>query len=364
MSTNPCWRGAPRRRRRDASTPPAQPVKNHGFETTDGEMTMRFLIILLAALAPLLSGGALAAERLRLAIQKTGTVGWELAVASAFGLDKQAGLEIETAELASTDAGKIAIQGGSADIIVSDWLWVARERALGARLVFYPYSTSIGAVVAKDASIISLADLKGRKLGVAGGPVDKSWLFLKAYALRNGVDLEKTATVVFGAPPLIAEKVAQGELDAALEFWTFASDLEARGLHRVIDIAEVERALGAKGDPIVTGYVFDEGFAAKNKDALVRFFAMTAKARELIATDDKAWAVAQTRIAAKDPTVLQLYRKRYVAGYPRRSVLEERADAATLYKVLAQIGGEKLVGPGAALDPGTFYVIGTKEGGH
>jgi NitT/TauT family transport system substrate-binding protein len=324
-------------------------------------MKLRSLICVLAAFAPILAGGAQAADRLRLAIQKTGTLGWELAVASAFGLDKEAGLEIDATELASTEAGKIAIQGGSADIIVSDWLWVARERAQGAKLVFYPYSTSVGAVMAKDASIKSLSDLMGKKLGVAGGPVDKSWLFLKAYALRNGLDLEKTTTILYGAPPLIAEKAAQGELDAVLEFWTFSADLELRGFHRVIDIADVEKALGAKGDPVVTGYVFDEGFAEKNKDVLSRFFTMAGKARELIANSDKAWAAAQTRIPTKDPAVLRLYRMRYVAGFPKRSVSDQEADVATLYKVLAEIGGEKLVGPGKALDPGTFYRNGAKD---
>jgi NitT/TauT family transport system substrate-binding protein len=325
-------------------------------------MKLRHILTFLAALTMLLPAcGAQAADKLRLAIQKTGTVAWELAVVSAFGLDKEAGLEIDAIELASTDAGKIAIQGGSADVIVSDWLWVARGRAQGSKLVFYPHSTAIGAVMAKDPSIKLLADLKGKKIGVAGGPIDKSWLFLKAYALQNGVDLEKSATVLYGAPPLIAEKAAQGELDAAVEFWNFAADLETRGFHRVIDLADVEKSLGAKGDAIITGYVFREDFAAKNKDALARFFGMTKKAKELIATSDKAWAAAQTRVRTKDHAALDLYRKRYVAGIPKRSVAEEEADAAALYKVLAEIGGEKLIGPGKTLDPGTFYKNGLED---
>jgi NitT/TauT family transport system substrate-binding protein len=198
-------------------------------------------------------------------------------------------------------------------------------------------------------------DLAGKKLGVAGGPLDKSWLMLKAYALKQGVDLEKSATVLYGAPPLIAEKALQGELDAALEFWNFAADLEGRGFARAIEIADVEKALGAKGDVVITGYVFDDAFAAKNMDALTRFFAMTAKAKNLIATDDKAWAAAAQRIGPKDAATLDIYRKRYIAGVPKRSVAAEEEDAAALYRVLAEIGGEKLVGPGKTLDPGTFY---------
>ncbi|MDE2361377.1 MAG: ABC transporter substrate-binding protein, partial [Hyphomicrobiales bacterium] len=146
---------------------------------------------------------ASAADRIRLAIQKTGTVAWEMAVIRARGLDKAAGVDLDVVELASTDAGKVAISAGSADIIVSDWLWVSRERALGAKLTMRPYSTGIGAVMtAKDAPIHAIKDLVGRKIGVAGGPLDKSWLLLQAAALREGVDLKAKATVVYGAPPL------------------------------------------------------------------------------------------------------------------------------------------------------------------
>jgi len=106
-----------------------------------------FVRIGLAALLGLIAAPANAADTVRMAIQKTGTVAWELAVIRAHGLDKQAGLDIVTLELATPEAGKIALRGGAADIIVSDWLWVSRERHLGAKLVFYPYSSAVGAVM-------------------------------------------------------------------------------------------------------------------------------------------------------------------------------------------------------------------------
>src|SRR6185437_15533496 len=93
-----------------------------------------------------LASGAAAPDRLRIALQKTGTASWEIEVIKARGLDKAANLDIATTELASTEAGKIAIEGGSADLVVEDWLWAARERALGDSLLFTPYSTALGAV--------------------------------------------------------------------------------------------------------------------------------------------------------------------------------------------------------------------------
>jgi len=101
--------------------------------------------------------------------------------------------------------------------------------------------------------------------------------------------------------------------------------------------------------------VFDEKFAKAHQSAFTRFFAMTNKAKELIATSDEAWRIVAARIGVTDKAALDLYRRRYIAGLPRRPIAEEEADAARLYAVLAKIGGEKLVGPNATLDPGTFY---------
>src|SRR3981081_4092980 len=205
-----------------------------------------------------LAGSAMAADHIRLVAQRTGSLAWELDVIKTHGLDRKANLDIDTLELASTEAGKIALKGGSADVIVSDWTWVARERALGDGLVYYPYLSTLGAVMAPAQSPIKdIADLKGKKLAVAGGPIDKSWLLLRALGLRSGLDLKTQATIVYGAPPLLSEKALQGETDATLTFWNFCADLEAKGQKRAIPMDDVLHRLGATGPVAILGYVFD-----------------------------------------------------------------------------------------------------------
>ena len=130
-----------------------------------------------------------------------------LDIIKAHGLDRKADLRIETLELASTEAGKIALKGGSADVMLSDWLWVARERTLGDNLVFYPSSSTLGAVMTPARSPINeIADLKGRKLAIAGGPLDKSWLLLQGLARRAGSISRRQASIVYGAPPLCPKR--------------------------------------------------------------------------------------------------------------------------------------------------------------
>jgi NitT/TauT family transport system substrate-binding protein len=322
-------------------------------------MTHRRLFALAAALtglAGLMNANAVAADRIRLVAQRTGSLAWELDVIKAHGLDRKANLDIETLELASTEAGKIALKGGSADIIVSDWTWVARERALGDGLVYYPYLSTLGAVMAPVQSPIrDIADLKGRKLAVAGGPIDKSWLLLRALGLRSGLDLKTQATIVYGAPPLLSQKALQGETDATLTFWNFCADLEAQGQKRAIPMDDVLHRLGAGGPVALLGYVFDGAWAARNRSALDRFLEASREAKDILAASDTEWQRLAPRIGVNDAGTLALYRQRYSEGIPRRTIDDESADARALYKILADIGGADLVGPGQELDRGSFY---------
>jgi NitT/TauT family transport system substrate-binding protein len=310
----------------------------------------------LAASGAMPASSASAADRIRLVAQRTGSLAWELDVIKAHGLDKKANLDIETLELASTEAGKIALKGGSADIIVSDWTWVARERALGDGLVYYPYLSTLGAVMAPAQSPIrDIADLKGRKLAVAGGPIDKSWLLLQASLKQDGIDLKSEATIAYGAPPLLAAKTLDGEMDATLNYWNFCAALEAKGFRRLVGMDDVLHRLGASGPVALLGYVFDGAWAARNRSALDRFLEASREAKDILAASDTEWRRLAPRIGVKDAGTLALYRQRYSEGIPRRSIDDEAADARALYKIVADIGGADLVGPGRELDAGSFY---------
>jgi NitT/TauT family transport system substrate-binding protein len=315
--------------------------------------------VLVAALA---NSGAYGADRIRAAAQITGTLGWELEVMRAHELDQKANLAIETIQLASTEAGQIALRGGSVDLIVSDWLWVSRERTLGDDLVFYPYSSTLGAVMVPASSPIEdVAGLKGRKLGVAGGPLDKSWLLLQAFARQSSLDLKKESNIVYGAPPLLTEKALQGETDATLTFWNFCARLEAKGMRRAIDVADVMRHLGARGPVAMVGYVFHGAWAERNGDILDRFFSATAQAKKILTDSPDEWQRLIPRIGVSDTAGLELYRRRYVEGIPRRAVQDEATDAKALYRILADIGGRDLVGSARELAPGTFYMAGSRK---
>src|SRR5262249_22571107 len=82
----------------------------------------------------------------------------------------------------------------------------------------------------KDSPIKTLTDLKGKKLGVFGGPGSTTFAFLAVLAKNwYGIDLFHDAELVTAPAPALAELLGKGDIDAALlgtveSIQTFAQD--------------------------------------------------------------------------------------------------------------------------------------------
>jgi len=323
------------------------------FRSQKGRLLLRLAI---TALAGVLTSATLAAESVRVGVLKFGTVNWELDTIKTHGLDGKNGVSLDIRFFAGEDATNVALMAGDIDVMVSDWLWVSRQRSAGEDLTFAPYSTSVGAMmVAGDSPIKSLTDLKAKKIGVAGGPLDKSWLLIQGLARdKYSLDLAGENEIVYGAPPLLAEKARQGELDAVLNFWHYCARLEADGFRRLISANEAARALGAKGDVSAIGYIFHEKWARSHPQAIEGFLKASGEAKALLKRSDEEW-LRLTPVVRAEGRELDVLRDRYREGIPARTIDEEEEDAAKLHAVLRRLGGERLVGPGKTLTPGTFW---------
>jgi len=295
---------------------------------------------------------------IKVGVLKFGTVNWELKSMKHGGFDTANGVNVEIVPFASGDATRIALQGGEVDVIVADWLWVSRQRATGQKLTFVPYSSSVGAVmVGADSGIEKLSDLKGKKIGVAGGPLDKSWLLLQGMAKQeHDFDLKAENEIAFGAPPLLAEKTRQGELDAMLNFWHYNARLEADGFKRLVSAEDAAAALGSQGPVSAIGYVFSDQWAAENPNAAAGFVKASRATKTLLNDSDEEWARLGSSGAIKDKgKALTTLRDRFRQGIPVRAIADEIEDAGNLYKVLAELGGPKLVGESPVMVEGTYW---------
>jgi NitT/TauT family transport system substrate-binding protein len=313
--------------------------------------------LIIATILLLYSTCTFPANSLKMAVLKFGTANWELDVIKRHGLDREQGFSLEILKMAGKQATMVALQAGSVDIAVTDWIWVSRQRNEGKPFTFMPYSTALGALVVPQGSDINTPqDLQGKRLGIAGGPLDKSWLLLQAFMLQNSnVDLKKSLTPVFAAPPLLNQQLQQGRIDAVLNFWPYVARLEATGMQRLIGVHELIKALGIESNLPFVGYVFDEHWAAQKREVILGFIRATNKAKQIMRDSDREWELLRPLMKAADDATFIALRDGFRTGIPGKWSINQQEDAHKLFDILYKLGGKQLVGNTAELNEGTFW---------
>jgi NitT/TauT family transport system substrate-binding protein len=279
----------------------------------------------------------------------------------AEGLADEVGLQLIIVDVATNQAGPVALLSGEADVIVSDWPWALRQRGLGEQLKFAPYSSALGAVmVPKDSKIAQLANLEGKKLGVAGGAIDKSWLLLRAYSRNTlGKDIGDMAEPVFGAAPLLTEELRSGRIDAVLNFWTYAARLSGAGFRELIGMDEVLKALGIDPVPSLVGFIWREKTEEEKGPAIAAFLDVVANANAILAQSDSAWERIRGLVKPNDDAELAAIKAFYRAGIPAPWNAADTAAAQKLTQVLKDAGAGQFIGDGTQFDPKLFHAAGS-----
>ena len=309
----------------------------------------------------LFSSASFSSEKttIRLGVLAFGTVNWELNVLNDPNRIHDANFQLEILPVANPQAGKIALQSGAVDMIVSDWIWVSRLRSTGADFSFYPYSNTSGALITpRNSTIKTLNDLQGKKLGIAGGELDKNWLLLQALAqYQNKFDLNTSVEKVYAAPPLLNQQIVKGRVDAIINYWHFAARLEAKGYTQLVNGKEILQKLGIKEQVPTLGYVFNRRWAIQNKVIVNEFFQSTQQAKNQLCESDKAWKNIIPLTKAKDLATQNKLRERYCAGRITHWGENEQLAAAKIYVILRQLSNNKLTGNSETIQANTFWNI-------
>lgn len=319
----------------------------------------RTLLVTASALAisPALPGTASAAVPVRLTSVKFGSVSWLIDTIRQEGIDKKHDLDLKVVEVANNPAAPIALLSGAADVIVSDWTWALRQRARGGDLKFAPYSSALGSVMVRnDSPIKTLGDLAGKKIGVAGTGIDKSWILLRAYSRKVlGKDIARISEPVFGAAPLVTEEFRNGRLDAVLNFWTYAARLSASGSRQLLTMADVIAAMGVAPTPALVGFIWSDK-AVKDKAVPVEtLLAAVNDANAILAKSDAAWERLRPLIKPASDAELKAIKDYYRSGITSAWGAAETQAAEKLTNLLIELGDAELVGDGTRFDQNLFH---------
>lgn len=313
--------------------------------------------VLSIALSILFALSVQAQPTVRVGVLKFGTVNWEIDVIKHHQLDKKYQFDLKVTPLASKNASAVALQSNAVDIILTDWLWVNRQRFENKLYSIYPMSKTHGGLyIPAHSDIKTITDLKGKKIGIAGGAVDKSWLLLQAYSQKvYGLDLKKEAKPTFAVPPLLNQLMLRGELTAAINFWHYGARLKAAGFKQLITIPEILTELGVKAQVPLLGWVFDQGWAFDNRNALNAFLQASAEAKQILFSSDEEWQRLRPLIKAENDVVFTTLQTDYRAGLLSQFGSHEIAASQRIFEILAEQGGSALVGKATALSEGTFW---------
>jgi NitT/TauT family transport system substrate-binding protein len=320
---------------------------------------MKFKITLLA-FSLLFSATSINAAKftIRIGVLTFGTANWELSALDNEKLLKDADFDLEIVPMANPQAGKIALQSNAVDIIISDWIWVSSMRNKGNDYTFYPYSNTAGALmVPTDSNILTVTDLKGKRLGIAGGELDKNWLLLRMLGTRKNIDLADQTTQVYGAPPLLNQQLKQHRIDAVINYWHFAARLEALGYKQIINGSEILRQLGINEEIPSLGYVFRANWAQQHKTELRSFLHKTSAAKDQLCNSALAWQKITALTKADSPDTEQKLRQRYCEGRVKHWGASNQKAAQQVFQWLAELSGNKLTGETDQLQPGTFWQL-------
>jgi NitT/TauT family transport system substrate-binding protein len=272
------------------------------------------------------------------------------------GLDRKYGINVEIIDFAAPGQQYNMFRSGAADIANGNFIDLLRQRkggnAVQAIHGFQGYNNVF--VVKPSSSIKEFADLKGRKVGTFGTTF-LDWLIARAAGKKAfNVDLQTDASLVPGAPPLLNQFLARGEVDATLQFSSLALAPIARSEQRMlIDMPALMKAAGFRSDLLYLQWMVTEKWARANPEAVARVPAMLNEAYAVLKRDDGLWPALAQRINITDPQIVAAYRDlaRRIDNPPYSAELIKPTQ--DLLDALVAIAGEQAVGV-TTVDPAAF----------
>lgn len=211
-----------------------------------------------------------------------------LYVANAKGYFKDAGLELELVPVKSGQDGVPMLANGQLDVMVAGFsagMFNALHQGLKFKVVGSmglstgdpkrsPTALEVSTRLHDAGTITRVANLKGHKIGVAGGPGATGGYLLATMLQAGGLTL-KDVTVENLATPDQEPALTNGSVDAVTPSAPFSTSIEKAGVGTPL-------AVPAKG-VCATGVVFSERFSGG--DNAQKFFSALAKGAQQLSAD-------------------------------------------------------------------------------
>ncbi|OFW09584.1 MAG: hypothetical protein A3H27_04540 [Acidobacteria bacterium RIFCSPLOWO2_02_FULL_59_13] len=256
------------------------------------------------------------------------------------GIAKKYGIDVDLMRVASPTASYTVMQTGDFHIGFGGWLSIAVLREKGFKLsnVYSMVGYTVEMMVKTDSPLKSLAELKGKRIGLFGGAnAATTWLLRVVSVKLFGFDPTKDAKVHFGAPPLLIGMLDRGEMDAVLILDPFITQLLETGNYRSIaNLGNLWRERTGQ-QPMLVAVTVNEPWAKANPEVVKRFVVAYKEALTYLKTRPEVWPeIAKAMRVKTDKGATLLYERTssaLITRWDKKFIDEQVAYAAELYKV-------------------------------
>ncbi|MFV2125396.1 ABC transporter substrate-binding protein [Micromonospora sp. LOL_013] len=263
-------------------------------------------------------------------------------LAMSDGAFEAAGLDIQYEEYAEAAAVYTAYRANEVDGGLGGIPSTANLVATGVdrKVVFALQRTTNGILVRADSDIQSLADLRGRKLGLFGSAIGSSTnQFFALCREYHGFNPTTDCEVQYGAPNLMAELLGEGDVDMALVIDPAGADRVVSGEYRSLGDLGVllEEATGLQA--FTAGWDFATDFIDANQEAVQAFVDVNLEYQTRFNSDQSLWDAALRELYdIDDQAVLDVIWENQRGRLVEQWGEQEKQQAAELLTFLSENG--------------------------
>lgn len=260
------------------------------------------------------------------------------------GIAEKHQLQIEQTRAVNVQGLYTIVQTGEFQVAFGGWPTNALLREKGHKITnIYSVSRYTNEMmVPVDSPLKTLADLKGKRIGLFGGPTASVTWFFRLIAVKFfGFDPVKEAKIHFGAPPLLMGMLERGELDAILTLDPQIVQMLETGRFRSIgNVGDIWRAKTGQ-DPLLVAVTVNETWAKQNPAVVKRFVAAFRESLDVLKTRPEVWPELAKAVGVKTEHGARLLRERsaFISRWDQKYIDEQYAYAAEVIKTFGDAAG-------------------------
>jgi NitT/TauT family transport system substrate-binding protein len=238
------------------------------------------------------------------------------------GIFQRRGLNVVPKQFADFGALYIGHRGGEVDMGSGGMASIVELHARGVpiKVIWGSSKMNNDILVRAESPIKDPGQLKGKRIGVLGGPSSTSAnMLMGVLQAYYGFDPRKDGNVQYGASALLASLLQRGDVEGFMSNDPITAIELAKG--RVRSIGEIGKIHASHGGhhPTVGGISVSDRLAAEHPDAVRAFLVSWLEAVDILKKDRKAWVeLTQSVLGMKDEKVVNMLWERLPELWPEK----------------------------------------------